>query len=77
MGDLIEFISVPNQDESLIVKVTELRTYNRFKEMYENIPFKDFDCDGWTKEEMINGTYEIYTPGKKKNGGTLAIRIEI
>lgn len=77
VGDLIEFISVPNQDETLIVKVTELRTYNRFKEMYEDIPFKDFDCDGWTMEEMINGTYEIYTPEQEKEWGTLAIWIEI
>ena len=77
VGDLIEFISVPNQDESLTVRVSELRTYNTFEEMYQDIPFKDFDCDDWTMDEMIKGTYDIYTPEQEKEWGTLAITIEI
>lgn len=76
VGDLIEFISVPNQVNTLTVRVTELRKYNTFKEMYQNIPFKDFDCDGWTMDDMINGTYDIYTPEQEKEWGTLAITIE-
>ena len=77
VGDLIEFIGVPNQDESLTVRVSELRTYNTFEEMYQNIPFKDFDCDGWIMDEMIKGTYDIYTPEQEKEWGTLAITIQI
>nr|WP_285848072.1 MULTISPECIES: ASCH domain-containing protein [unclassified Mesobacillus] len=62
VGDLIEFVKVPEPDETLTVKVTELRSYGTFKEMYDNIPFHDFDCEGWTMKEMLDGTYEIYTP---------------
>ncbi|MFL2106348.1 ASCH domain-containing protein [Desemzia sp. FAM 23991] len=66
--DTIEFIKVPEQDETLEVKVKELRMYDTFKEMYEDIPFKDFDCKNWTMAEMIDGTYEIYTLEQEKNG---------
>lgn len=75
-GDTIEFIKVPEQDETLKVQVTELRTYHTFKEMYEDIPFEEFDCEGWTMEDMVNGTYEIYTPEQEKEWGTLAITIK-
>jgi ASC-1-like (ASCH) protein len=76
VGDTIEFIKVPQQDETLKVQVTGIRKYETFKEMYENIPFKDFDCEGWTMKEMIDGTYEIYTPEQEKEWGALAITIK-
>lgn len=75
VGDMIEFIKVPQQDEILKVHVTGIRKYDTFKKMYEDIPFKDFDCEGWTLNEMIDGTYEIYTPEQEKEWGTLAITI--
>ena len=53
VGDTIEFIKVPQQSEVLKVQVTNLRAYNTFEEMYENIPFQDFDCEGWSMKEMI------------------------
>lgn len=76
VGDTIEFIKVPEQNETLQVKVKELRTYDTFQAMFENIRFKDFDCEGWTMKEMLDGTYEIYTPEQEKEWGTLAITIK-
>lgn len=76
IGDTIKFIKVPEQDETLQVQVTELRTYNTFIEMYESIPFEDFDCEGWSMEEMVNGTYDIYTPEQEREWGSLAITIK-
>lgn len=76
VGDTIEFIKVPEQNDTLQVKVTALRVYDSFKAMYEDIPFKNFDCEGWTMKEMIDGTYEIYTPAQEKEWGTLAITIK-
>src|SRR5690625_177315 len=75
-GDTIEFIKVPQQDEILTVRVTDLRSYDTFEAMYNDIPLKDFDCEDWTMKEMIGGTYEIYTPEQEKEWGTLAIMIE-
>lgn len=76
VGDTIEFIKVPNREETISVRVIGLRTYQTFKEMYEDIPFKDFDCDGWTLEEMVDGTYETYTREQERQWGTLAISIQ-
>lgn len=76
VGDSIEFIKVPQQDEIIKVKVRELRKYDTFEAMYEDIPFQAFDCEGWTMKEMIDGTFEIYTPEQEKEWGTLAIFIE-
>lgn len=76
IGDLIEFRSVSNQEHILTVSVIELRKYDTFQEMYQSIPFKNFDCDGWTMDEMIDGTYEIYTAEQEKEWGTLAITIQ-
>lgn len=43
--------------------------------MYEDITFKDFDCEGWTMEEMLYGTYEIYSSEQEKHWGALAVTI--
>jgi|SRR5690625_360179 len=77
VGDCIEFVKIPNYDETLHVKVQELRTYATFKEMYKDIPFHLFDCEGWTLEEMIDGTFEIYTKEQERKWGTLAIKIAL
>ena len=74
-GDTIEFTKIPEQDETINVRVVELRHYHTFKEMYEDIPFEEFDCEGWTLEEMMDGTYEIYTPKQEKEWGVLAIKM--
>lgn len=77
IGDTIEFRKLPEQNETLKVNVTELRKYPAFQAMYEDIPFSDFDCGGWTMEEMIKGTFEIYTPEQEKVWGALAIGIKL
>lgn len=76
VGDSIEFIKVSEQEDTLTVKVVGLRRYDTFEAMYNDIPFKEFDCEGWTMKEMIDGTYEIYTPEQEKKSGTLAIKID-
>lgn len=73
VGDTIEFSMVPDQDSTLLVQVIELRKYDTFKAMYEDIPFEDFDCEGWSMKEMLDGTYEIYNSEQEKHWGTLAI----
>lgn len=68
IGDSIEFLKVPQQDEILKVHVSDLKKYETFEDMYKDISFNDFDCEGWTMKEMIDGTYEIYTAEQEKNG---------
>ncbi len=76
VGDYIEFLKIPERNETLKVSVISLSTYETFEAMYKDIPFKKFDCAGWTMKEMIDGTYEIYTPEQEKEWGTLAITIK-
>ncbi|MBE1553769.1 ASCH domain-containing protein [Sporosarcina limicola] len=76
VGDIIEFIRVPERNETLKVQVSELRKYDTFEKMYKDIPLQNFDCEGWTMEKMVEGTYEVYTPEQEKQWGTLAITIK-
>jgi len=76
IGDTIEFIKVPQQDDILRVKVVNLRRYDTFKAMYTDMYLKDAGCEGWTIKEMIDGTYDIYTPEQEERWGTLAITIK-
>ncbi|SFM50705.1 ASC-1 homology (ASCH) domain-containing protein [Psychrobacillus psychrodurans] len=76
IGDTIEFIRLPEQSEVLKVRVTNLRIFDTFEEMYRNISFEDFDCEGWSMKEMLEGTYDIYTPEQEEEWGTLAITIK-
>lgn len=76
IGDIIEFVDGNNPAEKLRVKVTRLRKYKNFKDMYSDIPLADFDCKDWSMKEVIDGTYEIYTKEQENEWGTLAINIE-
>lgn len=44
--------------------------------MYSDILLADFDCKDWSMQEVIDGTYEIYTKEQENEWGTLAINIE-
>ena len=77
VGDTIEFLKIPEQDMVLKVQVTGLRTYDTFEAMYKDIPLTEFDCEGWKIKDMIDGTYEIYTPNQEKEWGTLAISMRL
>ncbi|WP_163529485.1 ASCH domain-containing protein [Halobacillus ihumii] len=76
MGDVIEFMKIPEKNETIRVNVVGLNKYETFKQLYEDIPFEDFGNKGSTLESMVNGTYEIYTRAQEKQWGALAIRIE-
>lgn len=76
VDDIIKFNKIPEQNDTLQVQVIELKTYDTFKEMYEDIPFKEFDCEGWTMKKMMDGTYDIYTSDQEREWGALAITIK-
>lgn len=76
VGDMIEFTKVPEEDEKIQVKVIELKVFDTFQSMYENIPLHHFGDEEGTIVEMVEGTYEIYTPEQEKEWGTLAIEFD-
>ncbi|GAA0308780.1 ASC-1-like (ASCH) protein [Gracilibacillus halotolerans] len=77
VGDTIKFTKLPDRNDSLTVKVIELREFPTFREMYESIPASDLDSVGDSIKGMVEETYRIYTPEKEKEWGTLAITIRL
>ncbi|WP_144614145.1 ASCH domain-containing protein [Bacillus cereus] len=64
-------------EETMIVKVMEIKRYESFKAMYEQIDKKLLDCEDDSLEEMLESTYKIYTKEQEKKWGTVAIGIEV
>ncbi|HDR6309974.1 TPA: ASCH domain-containing protein [Bacillus cereus] len=64
-------------EETMIVKVMEIKRYESFKALYEQIDKKLLDCEDDSLEEMLESTYKIYTKEQEKKWGTVAIRIEV
>lgn len=77
LGDTIKFTKLPSDNETLTAEVIGLRKYPTFREMYESIPADDFDVVGDSIDEMVEQTYEIYSPEREKQWGTLAITIKL
>ncbi|OZU87133.1 hypothetical protein CIL03_18280 [Virgibacillus indicus] len=77
IGNIIEFAKVPQQGETLKVEVLDLKRYDSFKEMYEDITAEDMGAEGRSVDEMVKNTYKIYSPEQEKVWGTLAITIKL
>ncbi|MFL0488123.1 ASCH domain-containing protein [Bacillus sp. AFS054943] len=75
-GDEIVFTNLTTT-ETMVTKVTEIKRYERFQEMYEHIDKKLLDCENNSLEEMLESTYKIYTKEQEGNLGTVAIGIEV
>ncbi|MGE7880424.1 ASCH domain-containing protein [Bacillus sp. NPDC094077] len=75
-GDEIVFTNLTTA-ETMAVKVTEIKRYENFKAMYEQIDKKLLDCENDSLEEMLESTYKIYTKEQEEKWGTVAIRIEV
>ncbi|PFD90112.1 ASCH domain-containing protein [Bacillus thuringiensis] len=75
-GDEIVFTNLTTT-EMMTVKVTEIKRYESFKSMYEQIDKKLLDCENDSLEEMLESTYKRYTKEQEKEWGTVAIRIEV
>ena len=73
IGDTIRFIQVPDEAEEIRTEVEELTTFPTFKNMYENISAAEMGSKGDSIDQMVEDTYEIYTPEQERTYGTLAI----
>lgn len=74
-GDHIVFTNLTTS-ATMTVKVTEIKRYESFKAMYEQIDKKLLDCENDSLEEMLENTYKIYTKEQEQKWGTVAIGIE-
>lgn len=76
VGDFIEFIKAPVQDERIIMKVTGLRTYESFRDLYEDVPVEELGEEGLSVDELVKETYVIYSKEREREFGALAIHVE-
>lgn len=76
VGDSIEFIQVPDAKQALEVEVEALQIFPTFRDLYEELSFEEMGCKGWTMEEMVEGTYEIYSKAQEEKWGGLAIKMK-
>lgn len=77
VGDHIEFIDPSNTCSNFKVQVMNLTIYRSFYELYLNTPFDKMGCLNWSMEQMIEGTYEIYSKAQEDEFGALAIEIRL
>lgn len=77
IGDTIQFTKVPDSNETIKAEVIGLKTYSTFREMYENIPANDLDAADKPVDEMVEQTYQIYSPESENKWGTVAISLKI
>ncbi len=75
VGDTIQFECLPDRQRKVTVIVEALHQHETFEDLYRAVPFGEMDCEGWSMTEMIEGTYEIYTPEQERKWGALGIRI--
>ncbi|MEF2968538.1 ASCH domain-containing protein [Paenibacillus sp. M1] len=76
-GDTIEFYKLPDRQESLEVEVKELLPFRSFQEMYTSLPLNELDAAGRPVRELLEETYEIYTPEQEAKWGVLGIRVSL
>lgn len=77
VNDTITFEKTSDPLETLTVRVIALDFFPTFKQMYETLPAQVLGAHGQTVDQMIQDTYEIYSPEQEKQWGTVAIHIEL
>ncbi|WP_185970900.1 ASCH domain-containing protein [Alkalicoccobacillus porphyridii] len=76
VGDHIDFIKAPVQDDRLKMIVTELKKFESFRELYESVPIEDLGEEGMSVNQLLNETYLIYSQESEQKFGALAIYVE-
>ena len=77
IGDVIEFLKLPNLAEKVKVEVTGLLVYKTFAELIENVPARDLGYTDSDKEDLKVGMYKIYTREEEEKYGVLGVKIRL
>lgn len=77
VGDTIAFKLVPDGTASLCAEVIGLHLYPSFERLYQEIPLREIDCEGWSMERLLSSTYGIYSREQEAQYGALAIEIKV
>lgn len=75
IGDFITFSKLPDKQDKLTVRVLDIYRFDKFEKLYSNHEFSLFGCKGYTMDQMINETYNIYTKEQEDKYGVLGFKI--
>lgn len=75
-GDIVRFINLETE-ETLFVKVRQRLEYPTFEELYQNCNAGELGFSGYSLEQMLKETYDIYTVAQEEKYGALGLRIEL
>ena len=76
IGDDITFTKVSDEAETLTVQVVDLHPHPSFAALYQAFSFAEFGCEGYTMEQLLSGTYDIYAKENEARYGVLGIRVK-
>jgi len=77
-GDEIDFFKLQDLQETVRVRVLELRTFPTFRELGEAFPLADFGMEKVaTVQDYADAMHEIYDEEEEKAVGVVALRIEV
>lgn len=77
IGDTITFRRLPDESETITVRVLGRLHYRSFARLYSDFPGNFFGCPGKPLDEMLAATYRIYTREQEAQYGALGLRIEL
>lgn len=77
-GDFIEFTNTENDEEKLMTKVEELRIFESFEELYEELPL--LEC-GYSKTDLSTASFKdmesYYSQSQQEKYGVVGIRLSL
>lgn len=77
-GDIITFYKLPEEKETIQVRVRGLLNYQKFKDLLEDFSVTYFGYpEGYSKQKILDSIYDIYSKEREKEQNVLGIRIEL
>lgn len=77
VGDTIEVLKRPDENESLNVRITKLRHFSDFSELADNYPIERLYSASFTKEQYVALFPKFYSDEEINKYGTVAIEFEM
>ena len=77
VGDKIIFCRYSNPSEKIFAEITDLQSFDTFKELYSSYPMEMFGHEDKSVEEILLTVDKIYSKEKQKKYGALAITISV
>ena len=77
VGDVVEVLKRPDENESLNVRITNLKNFSDFAELADNYPIERLYSASFTKEQYVALFPKFYSDEEINKYGTVAIEFEM